>query len=95
MKLHSWVVAAAVLLRSNNEMMHYRDIANEVCNSGLSTLGEKGPTPEASLGSIMRRQKCGSDLIFDSCGAGFYRLIDPERIRSNPLVSEALRLLPG
>ena len=91
-KIHSWTVAAAILLRDEC-CMHYEELAKEVIDTGLTTLGEKRTTPAQTLGSILRKKEINGREVFVEQGDGSYGLCDREFVQSLPLVQEATQRL--
>ena len=93
-KIHSWAVAAAILLK-DDDFMHYEEFAKEVIDTGLTTLGLKGGTPWQTLGVTLRTTTKKGRAVFVEQGdaPGVYGLSDPEFVRSLPDVQEATRRL--
>jgi hypothetical protein len=92
-KFDSWAVAAALLARDGVDApLHYTTLAYRVCNTGLTTLGEKGDNPEQTMGAVMRKWPA----VFSRCNhamRGYYRLTDREAALRDPNIQNALAAL--
>ena len=60
---------AKELLGTNPKPMHYREIAKKVLETNMSELGDRGSTPEQTMGAILRKNG-----EFTAAGRGFYKL---------------------
>ncbi len=94
MKLNSWAVAAAILLKSEH-CKHFEELAQEVMRTKLTVLGEKSPTPAQTLGSILRREERQGHKVFEKQGDGYYGLADRQFAQSLRDVQEAILRLEG
>lgn len=81
-KLNTIHVAAAVLLDKGE--MHAALLADQIIRTGLTTLGERGGTPERTVGS-----KLSQSSVFKRVGSGCYELRDPDLARNTPKIEEA------
>jgi hypothetical protein len=90
-KFDSWVVAAAILARSDHDKdVHYGDLASRVVATELTTLGCKGDTPDKTLAVILRKR---SDVFSAPRFQGWYRLKNAEEVVRRPEVANAIEFL--
>lgn len=54
-KISGWNVVAVLLI--NNKEMHYKELAEKVCQTGLTDLGKDGETPAQTLNSSLKKKK--------------------------------------
>lgn len=88
-KYDSWIVAAAILLDHQQWGLTYKILAREIVASGLTTLGEKGSSPEQTVGSMLRKK---AD-VFEKLGGGYYKLKNPAQVSKWDDIKEAIRAL--
>lgn len=86
--LDVWVVAAAIMLKSNSPR-HYKSITVDIIATELTTLGMKGKSPEQTVGALLRKHSS----FFARLGGGEYDLIDRERIATHPEVKKVLGII--
>ncbi len=91
MHFDTWPVAAAVILLHPSEELHYNAIARLVKQTGLTTLGMKGRTPDQTMGSLLRQH---SEVFRGSrTYRGLYGLRDAIAAAEIPDVASAVKAI--
>lgn len=96
-KCNVWAVAAAYLLEGSERYKErcedYRKITKFILETEITTLGEKGHTPEQTVEVILRDKKIDGVNVFASIEEGRYYLEDVDSMKENLEVLYALERL--
>jgi hypothetical protein len=95
MKFDTWKVAASILYLLNKRdgivcnTVDYKTLTKWVIKTGLTTLGDKGSTPEQTMNSLLKKKR---DVFYYETG-GIYALADESLVDDDAELMNIVRLV--